>query len=202
MNWWKPALIAAGFALALYYGWSCGRSDRDQRIGALKDTLAVIEHRADSLAEVKAKVDTVAAKDSVRTVVIIREIEREVDSAIADARSPQDSLRKALPRRLQPVFDRMLGSYESALAGKDSIIAEERESLAFARDRIRVRDSEILNLQDGWDHEKELVRELEKPDINLFGLGLEFTCGPQVGLGFVTPGEPGAYIGIGCTVGK
>jgi len=202
MNWWKPAIGLAVVALALYWGWSWGSSDRDGRIGALKDSLAVIEDRADSLAELKAKVDTVAAKDSVRTVYIIREIEREVDSAIADARSPQDSLRKALPRRLQPVFDRMLGSYESALTGKDSVIAEERESLAFARDRIRVRDDEILNLQDGWDKEKALRKEIEKPDINLFGLGVEFTCGPQVGLGLVTPGELGAYFGIGCTVGR
>jgi hypothetical protein len=202
VNWWKPAIALAVVGLALYWGWSWGRSDRDGRIGALKDSLSVIEDRADSLAEVKVQVDTVAAKDSVRTVIIVREIEREVDEAIADARSPQDSLRKALPGRLQPVFDRMLGSYESALTGKDSIIAEERESLEFARDRIRVRDLEIVTLREGWDRERELRKEIEKPDINLFGLGLEFTCGPQVGLGLVTPGQAGAYVGVGCTVGK
>ena len=202
MSWLKPALIAAGFALALYWGWSFGRTDRDQRIKALRDSVAVVQERADSLAALKGKIDTVAAKDSVRTVVIIRDLERQVDSALADARSPQDTLRAALPARLRPRFDLMLGSYEAANISKDSIISEERETSELLRDRVRVRDLENLALQDGWDAEKALRKEIEKPDISIFGLGLELTCGPQVGIGFVTPGQGGAYVGVGCTVGR
>lgn len=215
-----PVWAVSGLVLIAVGGWahSCiaPRDDEAQRaaedsLAQAKERLADRERAIKNLSEAMRQVDSTSRADSAETVVIVREAEIQVDTALATARAAADTVRIVLEEVYPDVldtFDRLLGGFGSALAAKDTIIgrAEQRESQLLAR--IRIRDTALDTLAAALEdskvatrHAEEALRLAKRRDVNLFGLRLDVACGPTVAAGVGTRG-PDVLVGIGCSVGR
>jgi len=200
-----------------YYAYSCG--GRNDRIDALQDSLVVLAAKHDTAVNVAEaaviRSDSIhdeAEKNKAEHEVVVRVIAKDISRQLADAHGAEDTIRVALTEDrpdLLPTLDRLVGAYDGAISNKDRIIgagvfriALLEQDVLGARNATAKMEDRAVAAEKGWKTEQALTEELKKGDINIFGLHLDFTCGLQGTVGLVTPGEPGAAIGIGCTIGK
>lgn len=156
--------------------------------------------RADSL-ERATRQDS-AHRDTIR----VREVQR-VQLSLEGAHAAADTVRRALqqaaPQAL-PALDHMRAAYASALAGKDRLL--ELEHQAYAQQRLlalswkgaATRQGKRADAAERALYEaKRAVKIAASHDF----LGLDFTCGPGVG---VYEGTRGLDVGVGvsCNVGR
>lgn len=197
---WALLALVAGAGVAGY----CTRSDAVQAAEARVDSAEAV---SDSLRAAVAERDRLAA----RTLDSLARARSRVDTAIVVV----DRTRE----RAQAVRDSILASLEhdtgplaGAIAAVDSAcderirLCERRTAIADSTASVwRVRFDEERGLRFAIEDEVAakdgLIRELRKRDLSLFGLELDVTCGPLVGVGATTAGLD-AMAGVGCAVGR
>ena len=180
---------------------------KDRRIADLLvfvDTLSERSRLADERADSTRRASAIA----------IRREERR-------AHSSEDTLRVVLRRlapRYMPVLDALVGSWSAIVTSKDSELRVERFTKAVIReerDTLRVATVTLAGSRDDWKAAYTLERSARikadsiskfwereaQGDFVIFGLGLELTCGLQVGVYYGTKGGD-LGVGAGCTLGK
>ena len=183
----SQAREAAENALARYEAERARADSAEARLQVLREASDRARARADSVERWADRLERVLAvrTDSLETL-----------------------LAGALPDTLQPVLVALRRACEARVA----TCQEAREALRVSRDSVQaLADSTGAALEsaraalDSADvalaAQRALVEELEKGDLNLFGLKLETTCGLGAGAGVGTRG-PDALVGVLCVVGR
>ncbi len=200
-----------------YYAYSCG--GRNDRIDLLEDSIKGWEAKhdtavsvADSAIAISDSLHIEVEKNKTEHEIVVREVTKDISRQLADAHGAEDTMRVALTELqpdLLPTLDRLVGAYEGVVTNKDRIIGSGVFRIALlevsenkAIDATGKAVDRAVTAEKGWATEKALTKELKKGDINIFGLHIDFTCGVTAMVGLVTPGEPGAAVGVGCTIGK
>jgi hypothetical protein len=214
---WQWVLVALA-AVALLFGLERCQNN-DARIAALKDSLTVaravqdsLRTHSDSLRNVQAEIDTAAARE--RDSLEVEAAKARAAEALAkrQARELARRHRLTLSPEQQARHDSLEVAHEAEkVALRDQVTNGKLLAETYRRERDIARVLALAetaradSAEAGWVQAERLAEEYKKKaqgDIRIFGLGLDFTCGPQVGLGLVTPGKFGAMFGVGCTIGK
>ncbi|KKK71924.1 hypothetical protein LCGC14_2909030, partial [marine sediment metagenome] len=131
--------------------------------------------------------DVLVDEDEAETVIVVREIRRDISRQLQDAAGAEDTMRVVLEEvypDLVPTLDRLVGSWRGVASNKDRIIARRDNTILIITERrdkwkesSGKQEERAIAAETGWATEKELTAAL----VDIFAAGGVAAEGAQEG---------------------